>query len=121
MPVKMIRHAKQKEGIICRVFRNYWKTLKRRPSKTSYSTPHINEVDDQFALAYAMLSPERIRLLSVNAAPFSIKIESPSDGMEKSTAKSFIMKLVDPSKIPATGARAFSQLQRRAGGVGGGG
>ncbi len=66
-------------------------------------TDTYNEVDDQFALAYAMLSPERIRLLSVNAAPFlNKKSESPADGMEKSYREILhIMKLVDPgAKIP---------------------
>ncbi|HOA85284.1 MAG TPA: nucleoside hydrolase, partial [Bacillota bacterium] len=66
-------------------------------------TDTYNEVDDQFALAYAMLSPERIRLLSVNAAPFlNSRSKSPADGMEKSYQEIFrIMKLVDPgAEIP---------------------
>lgn len=62
-------------------------------------TDTYNEVDDQFALAYAMLSPESVRLLSVNAAPFlNNRSSSPEDGMEKSYAEILkIMKLVSPS------------------------
>jgi inosine-uridine nucleoside N-ribohydrolase len=66
-------------------------------------TDTYNEVDDQFALAYAMLSPERINLLSVNAAPFlNSRSTSPADGMEKSYNEIFnIISLVDSSsKIP---------------------
>ncbi len=66
-------------------------------------TDTYNEIDDQFALAYAMLSPERIKLLSVNAAPFlNSRSVSPADGMEKSYNEiGRIIKLVDPdAKIP---------------------
>lgn len=66
-------------------------------------TDCYNEIDDQFALAYMMLSPDRINLLSVNAAPFlNSRSTSAGDGMEKSYNEIFnIMKLVDPSaKIP---------------------
>ena len=48
-------------------------------------TDTYNEVDDQFALAYAILSPEKIDLQAVYAAPFkNHRSESPGDGMEKS-------------------------------------
>ena len=66
-------------------------------------TDCYNEIDDQFALAYMMLSPDKINLLSVNAAPFlNSRSTSAGDGMEKSYNEIFnIMKLVDPSaKIP---------------------
>ena len=63
-------------------------------------TDTYNEVDDQFALAYAMLSDDRIDLLSVNAAPFlNSRSVSPADGMEKSYAEiRRIMDLTDRSK-----------------------
>lgn len=59
-------------------------------------TDTYNEIDDQFALAYAMLS-KKVNLLSVNAAPFKNKrSESAADGMEKSYNEIFnIMKLTD--------------------------
>ncbi len=48
-------------------------------------TDTYNEVDDQFALAYAFLSKEKIELQAVYAAPFkNDRSESPGDGMEKS-------------------------------------
>lgn len=48
-------------------------------------TDTYNEVDDQFALCYALLSPERINLLAVTAAPFlNDRSVSAGDGMRKS-------------------------------------
>lgn len=48
-------------------------------------TDTYNEVDDQFALAYTLLSPEKIVLEAVYAAPFlNNRSESAGDGMEKS-------------------------------------
>ena len=48
-------------------------------------TDTYNEIDDQFALAYAALSPERINLQAVYAAPFHTdRSTGPADGMEKS-------------------------------------
>jgi len=48
-------------------------------------TDTYNEVDDQFALAYAVLSPERIQLEAVYAAPFfNSRSLGPEDGMERS-------------------------------------
>ena len=45
----------------------------------------FNEVDDQFALAFAVRSPERIGLKAVYAAPFlNHRSKSAGDGMEKS-------------------------------------
>lgn len=48
-------------------------------------TDTYNEVDDQFALAYAYLSKEKIQLEAIYAAPFlNNRSKSPADGMEKS-------------------------------------
>ncbi len=48
-------------------------------------TDTYNEIDDQFALAYAFLSKEKIQLEAVYAAPFkNNRSKSPADGMEKS-------------------------------------
>jgi inosine-uridine nucleoside N-ribohydrolase len=71
--------------------------------KIILDTDTYNEIDDQFALAYTMLSPDKVELLSVNAAPFlNSRSTSAADGMEKSYNEIFnIMKLVDPdAKIP---------------------
>lgn len=58
--------------------------LNEKNKKIILDTDTYNEVDDQFAVAYAMLSPE-IDLLSLNAAPFfNNRSVSAEDGMEKS-------------------------------------
>ena len=56
-----------------------------------------NEVDDQFTLAFAVRSPERINLRAVNAAPFrNHRSNSPEDGMEKSYHETYrILELLD--------------------------
>ncbi|MGQ7889940.1 nucleoside hydrolase [Paenibacillus sp. WC2504] len=65
-------------------------------------TDTFNEVDDQFALAYALLSPEKIDLLAVTAAPFfNWNSVSPADGMEKSYKEILnIMQLMDVKNAP---------------------
>lgn len=48
-------------------------------------TDTYNEVDDQFALVYALLSPERLNVEVIYAAPFhNARSSSPQDGMERS-------------------------------------
>lgn len=48
-------------------------------------TDTYNEIDDQFALAYAMLSPEVLTVEAIYAAPFDNPNSSgPADGMERS-------------------------------------
>ena len=57
-------------------------------------TDAYNEIDDQFAIAYALLSPEKINLKAIYAAPFhNNKSTGPADGMEKSYNE--ILKLLD--------------------------
>lgn len=69
--------------------------------KIILDTDTYNEVDDQFALAWALLS-DKIELLSVNAAPFlNSRSVSPADGMEKSYNEILnVISLVDPEKKP---------------------
>lgn len=48
-------------------------------------TDTFNEIDDQFAVVYSLLSPERIKMEAFYAAPFFNELSSsPADGMEKS-------------------------------------
>lgn len=48
-------------------------------------TDTYNEIDDQFALVYSLLSPERLNIQAIYAAPFfNSRSSSPQDGMEKS-------------------------------------
>ncbi len=64
-------------------------------------TDTYNEIDDQFALTYALKSPEKIRLESVYAAPFhNNKSTGPEDGMNKSYDEILnILSMLDvPSK-----------------------
>lgn len=74
-------------------------------------TDAYNEVDDQFCIAYLMKRPDRINLLSINAAPFfNSNSTGPEDGMERSYQE--ILKLrgmIDPnSEIPVyRGSREF--------------
>jgi len=50
-----------------------------------FDTDTYNEIDDQFALAYALLSEDKVRVEAVYAAPFSNNRSSgTADGMEKS-------------------------------------
>lgn len=79
--------------------------------KMILDTDVYNEIDDMYALAYAMLSPDKVELLAITAAPFfNHRSTSPADGMERSYKEAFRVRgLVDAdSKIPIyRGATAF--------------
>jgi purine nucleosidase len=48
-------------------------------------TDTYNEIDDQFAVVYSLLSPERLKVEAIYAAPFTNdRSTGPGDGMEKS-------------------------------------
>ena len=56
-----------------------------RKARMVLDTDTYNEIDDQFALAYALLSPEEMTVEAIYAAPFhNTRSDSPGDGMEKS-------------------------------------
>jgi inosine-uridine nucleoside N-ribohydrolase len=56
-----------------------------KPVSAVLDTDTYNEIDDQFALAYFMLSTEAIRPQAVYAAPFAnTRAATPAEGMEKS-------------------------------------
>jgi len=60
-------------------------TWPEEPVDVCLDTDTYNEIDDQFALVYALLSPERINLKAVYAAPFhNERSNGPEDGMLKS-------------------------------------
>ena len=60
-------------------------------------TDAYNEIDDQFAIAYMLLSPERIRTKAICAAPFlNQRSTSAADGMNKSYHE--ILKILDLAK-----------------------
>lgn len=59
--------------------------LPTSPVEAVLDTDTFNEIDDQFAITYALLSPDRIDLKAIYAAPFlNRRAENPTDGMEKS-------------------------------------
>lgn len=65
-------------------------------------TDTYNEVDDQFALAYALLSPERLNVQAVYAAPFhNSRSNGPADGMERSYDE--ILRFLGKMNISADG------------------
>ncbi|MGI6368121.1 MAG: nucleoside hydrolase [Anaerolineae bacterium] len=64
-------------------------------------TDTYNEIDDQFALVYALLSPEH-DLQAVYAAPFfNDRSTGPADGMEKSYAE--ILHILGLHRVPHEG------------------
>lgn len=65
-------------------------------------TDTYNEVDDQFAVVYALLSPEKINLQALYAAPFfNNRSTGPADGMEKSYQE--IHRLLDRMDVSPEG------------------
>jgi len=63
-------------------------------------TDTYNEIDDQFAVVYSLLSPERLNVRALYAAPcFNERSSSPGDGMERSYEE--ITRLLSRMHIPA--------------------
>ncbi|MFW6146198.1 MAG: nucleoside hydrolase [Planctomycetota bacterium] len=55
------------------------------PVEMVLDTDTYNEIDDQFAVVYSLLSPERLSVRALYAAPFhNNRSSGPGDGMEKS-------------------------------------
>jgi purine nucleosidase len=62
-------------------------------------TDTYNEIDDQFALAYALLSPEKIKVEAIYAAPFhNVRSHGPGDGMQRSYEE--ILRVLDHLGMP---------------------
>ncbi len=62
-------------------------------------TDTYNEVDDQFALVQALLSPDRLQVEAIYAAPyFNSRSSGPADGMERSYDE--ILRLLDKLAWP---------------------
>lgn len=73
-----------------------------KPIRLVIDTDTYNEVDDQFAVVYALLSPERLAVEALYAAPFHNKRSSgPADGMERSYDE--ILRLLDKLGVAAEG------------------
>lgn len=72
------------------------------PLRMVLDTDTYNEIDDQFALVYALRSPEKLAVEAVYAAPFfNDRSSGPGDGMEKSYAE--ILRLLERLHRPAQG------------------
>jgi purine nucleosidase len=65
-------------------------------------TDAFNEIDDQFAIVYALLSKEKINLQAIYAAPFYNELsDGPKDGMEKSYQE--IIRILEIMNEPVDG------------------
>ncbi len=65
-------------------------------------TDTYNEIDDQFAVVHALLSPEKLSVEGLYAAPFfNHRSTSPGNGMEKSYDE--ILRLLDRLGVPSEG------------------
>lgn len=63
-------------------------------------TDTYTEIDDQFALVYALISPDKLDVQAIYAAPFfKQKVKSPGDGMEKSYEE--ILRILGKLNIPS--------------------
>lgn len=65
-------------------------------------TDAYNEIDDQFAIAYALRAKERIHLCALYAAPFfNNNSTSPEDGMERSYQEILNLLSLSGENVPA--------------------
>lgn len=65
-------------------------------------TDTYNEIDDQFAIVYALLSPERLQVEAIYAAPFhNDRSSGPGDGMQHSYDE--ILRVLQRLNHPADG------------------
>lgn len=87
------------------------------PVDVVLDTDTYNEIDDQFALAYLILSADRLRLKAIYAAPFhNEKSTGPADGMEKSYQEILrvltLMKREDLRDIVLRGSTSYLKDER---------
>ncbi len=74
----------------------------KRRIRMVLDTDTYNEIDDQFAVVYSLLSEDRLQVEAIYAAPFTNDRSSgPGDGMEKSYAE--ILRLLERLRTPADG------------------
>ena len=65
-------------------------------------TDTYNEIDDQFAIVHALLSPEKLRIEAIYAAPFlNHRSSSAGDGMEKSYQE--ILRILERMDVSSKG------------------
>jgi len=73
-----------------------------RKARIVLDTDTFNEIDDQFAIVYALHSPEAMQVEAIYAAPFhNENSTSPGDGMEKSYEEILrIRKILGRDELP---------------------
>jgi hypothetical protein len=81
-------------------------------------TDTYNEIDDQFALALMIKTPEKFNIRGIHAAPFfNRKSDGPGDGMEKSygeiTRVLSLLKREDLLPLVRKGSRAFLSSEHK--------
>ncbi|TVR50571.1 MAG: nucleoside hydrolase [Puniceicoccaceae bacterium] len=86
------------------------------PVRMVLDTDTFNEIDDQFCVVHALLSPEKLKLEAIHAAPFlNNRSTSAGDGMEKSHEE--ILRLLErmnrsPEGLVFRGSRGFLEGPR---------
>ena len=74
-------------------------------------TDAYNEIDDQFAIAYMLKSPQKIRVKGICAAPFlNSKAASPAKGMQRSYDE--ILKLLTLAKMEDCKSAVYKGSER---------
>lgn len=69
---------------------------------TVIDTDTYNEIDDQFAIVHALMSPEKFNIQAIHAAPFlNHRSSSAGDGMEKSYDE--ILRILERMDVPSDG------------------
>lgn len=64
-------------------------------------TDAYNEIDDQFAIAFALAAPDKVCLKALYAAPFFNKrVESPAHGMERSYQEILTLLRLTKKEVP---------------------
>ncbi|MGB3584915.1 MAG: nucleoside hydrolase [Tunicatimonas sp.] len=72
------------------------------PLRVVIDTDTYNEIDDQFAVVYALFSPEQLTVEAIYAAPFkNHRSKSAGEGMEKSYEE--ILRLLKRTQTPVEG------------------
>ena len=77
-------------------------------------TDAYNEIDDQFAISYALKAQETVRLQALYAAPFfNARSSGPEDGMERSYQEILKLLSLADREVPAfRGSRAYLPDER---------
>jgi purine nucleosidase len=83
-------------------FRQQRLAYPKRKIRMVLDTDTYNEIDDQFAVTYALLAPEKLQVEAIYAAPFfNDRSSGPGDGMEKSYEE--ILRLLDRLHVSPAG------------------